>query len=95
MKMYEISYTKVADKFFLLHEDIRRDYETAIQELMFSDHPERVDVKRIKGKRSIYYRIRLGEWRVIYTVVNQKIVVITTLLAGSRGDIYKKMRGLK
>ena len=93
--MYEISYTKVADKFFLLHEDIRRDYETAIQELMFSDHPERVDVKRIKGKRSIYYRIRLGEWRVIYTVVNQKIVVITTLLAGSRGDIYKKMRGLK
>ena len=42
-----------------------------------------------------YYRIRLGDYRVVYAVINGKIVVITTLLAGSRGDVYKKMSGLK
>ena len=54
------------------------------------DHPETVDVKRIKGKRSDYYRIRLGGWRVVYTLINGEIVVITVLLAGPRGDVYKK-----
>ena len=52
-------------------------------------------MKRIKGKRSIYYRIRLGGWRVIYAVINGKIIVVTTILAGSRGDIYKKAKDIR
>lgn len=92
---YEIEYTKNADKFFVKHEDVREQYEDAIRELLVGDHPEKVDVKRIKGKRSNYYRIRLGDNRVVYTIINEKIVVITTLLAGPRGDVYKKMNGLK
>ncbi len=89
---YEIRYTKASEKFFSSHEDVRAQYEEAIRRLITGDHPESVDVKRIKGKRSIYYRIRLGGWRVIYAVINGKIIVITTILAGSRGDIYKKQR---
>lgn len=92
---YEIQYTKAAEKFLLAHEDIREQYEDAIRELLVGDHPETVDVKRIKGKKNFYYRIRIGGNRVIYTVINGKIVVVTTLLAGSRGDVYKKMSGLK
>lgn len=92
---YEIQYTKVADKFFKEHEDIREDYKEALKELLVGEHPEKVDVKRIKGKKNDYYRIRLGSYRVIYTVINGKIVVISTLLAGARGAIYKKMDGLK
>ncbi len=92
---YEIGYTKAADKFFVLHEDVRTEYEDAIKELLVGEHPEKVDVKKIKGKRSDYFRIRLGGWRVIYTLIAGKIVVIQTLTAGSRGDIYKKMDGLK
>lgn len=92
---YEIQYTKAADKFFKEHEDIREDYKEALKELLVGEHPEKVDVKRIKGKKNDYYRIRLGSYRVIYTVINGKIVVISTLLAGARGDIYKKMDGLK
>ncbi|MBR4574497.1 MAG: type II toxin-antitoxin system RelE/ParE family toxin [Lachnospiraceae bacterium] len=49
----------------------------------------------MKGKRGEYYRIKLGGYRVIYTVINGTIVVISTLLAGSRGDVYKKMSGMK
>ena len=92
---YEIQYTKAAEKFMRSHEDIREAYESAIDELLTGEHPEQIDVKRIVGKRSDYYRVRLGNWRVIYTVINGVIVVVNTILAGSRGDIYKKMSGLK
>lgn len=92
---YEIQYTKAADKFLKTHEEVRDRYETSIRELLVGDHPEKIDVKKIKGKRNDYYRIRLDGYRVVYTIINDKIVVIVTLLAGTRGDIYKKMDGLK
>lgn len=92
---YEIQYTKIADKFFQLHEDVRDQYEAAIKELLVGDHPEKIDVKRIRGKRNDYYRIRLGGYRVVYAIINGKIVVVNTILAGARGNVYKKMNGLK
>ncbi len=92
---FDIQYTKAADKFFAEHEEIREQYESSIKELLVGEHPERVDVKRIKGKRNSYYRIKLGGYRVIYTLINGVIVVVTTLLAGPRGDVYKKTGGLR
>ncbi len=92
---YLIQYTRVADKFFTSHEDVREEYENALKELITGEHPESVDVKSIKGKRGEYYRIRLGNYRVVYAIIDGVIVVITTLLAGPRGDVYKKMQGLK
>jgi mRNA interferase RelE/StbE len=92
---YEIQYTKAADKFFKNHEDVREQYEETLKELLVGEHPEKVDVKRIKGKRGSYFRIRLNNYRVVYAVINGKIVVIQTLLAGPRGDVYKKMTGVK
>ncbi len=92
---YEIQYTKAADKFFKAHEDVRSEYKEALKELLIGEHPEKVDVKKIRGKKNDYYRIKLGAYRVIYTVINGKVVVIMTILAGARGDIYKKMDGLK
>ena len=89
-RQIEIRYTKAADKFFVKHEDVRERYESSLCELLIGDHPERVDVKKIKGRSGNYFRIRLGEWRVIYTVANGKVIVVETILAGSRGDVYKK-----
>ena len=92
---FEIHYAKAAEKFFVKHENIRLQYELALKKLMTDDHPEEVDLKKIRGKRNDYYRIRLGGYRVIYTIINGKIVVINTILAGPRGDVYKKMSGQK
>lgn len=92
---YEIQYVKTADKFFKDHEDVREEYEDAIKELLVGEHPEKIDVKRIKGKKNNYYRIKLDGYRVVYTLINNTIVVVNTMLAGPRGDIYKKMNGLK
>ena len=92
---YDIQYTKVAERFFKAHEDVRDQYEAAIKELLIGENPGKVDVKRIKGKRNDYYRIRLGNYRVVYALINGKIVVVDTILAGARGDVYKKMSGVK
>ena len=51
---YEIQYTKAAEKFFKTHEEIRKAYEAAIEELLIGTHPEKVDVKRIRGKKSSF-----------------------------------------
>ncbi|MEE3481637.1 MAG: type II toxin-antitoxin system RelE/ParE family toxin [Lachnospiraceae bacterium] len=95
MIAFEIQYTKAADKFLKRHEDIREHYEQDLVRLLTDDHPEDVDVKRIRGKHSVYYRIRIGTYRVLYTLSARKIIVVSTVLAGNRGDIYKKMGGLK
>ncbi len=92
MIQYEIQYTKAADKFLKEHESLRADYENAIGELIAGEHPESVDVRRIQGKRGTYYRIRLGNYRVVYTVINGIVVVVCTLLAEPGGDVYKKCR---
>ena len=89
--VYEICYTRAAEKFFRKHEDLRSRYEKSIAELICGEHPEEIDVKKIKGNRQNYYRIRLGSYRVIYTLINGKIVTVFTWKAGSRGDIYKKL----
>ena len=83
---YEIQYTKKAEKFFKKHEKVREQYELSIQRLITDDHPEEIDVKKISGKMNEYFRIRLGNYRVIYAVINKRIVVINTLLAGARGE---------
>ena len=54
------------------------------------EHPERVDVKRIRGKLNSHYRIRLGDYRVVYAVINGKIVVITTLFWLVRAAMFTR-----
>ncbi|MBQ7606327.1 MAG: type II toxin-antitoxin system RelE/ParE family toxin [Firmicutes bacterium] len=77
---YLIQHTRAAEKFFVLHEDVRDEYENALKELITGEHPEKVDVKSIKGKRGVYYRIRVGNYRVVYAIIADTIVVINTLL---------------
>lgn len=54
----------------------------AIQKL-----PEQGDTKSLKGHAG-FYRLRVGDYRIIYTVENEKLVVVVTD-AGNRGQIYK------
>ena len=76
--------------------DVREQYEDAIKELLVGDHPEKVDVKRIKGRRNDYYRIKLGGYRVVYAIINGKIIVISTILAGVPGyTLLRNSLGMK
>lgn len=81
--MYQILIKKPAKKFMdkLPLQDKRRIL-FAIQQL-----PETGDIKKMRGYDD-YYRLRVGDYRIIYTVDNDQLLVCV-VAAGNWGDIYK------
>ena len=49
--------------------------------------PDSGDIKQLKGETS-YFRLRVGDYRIIYRVEHNVLTVIVTN-AGNRGQIYK------
>ena len=45
--------------------------------------------KPLKGEFKNYRRLRIGQYRVIYSVI-KKIITVQILRVGSRGSVYKK-----
>jgi len=85
--VYKISYTKEAEKSLL---KIQRKTAKLIREKMdaiavdpFADHP---NAKKLQGREG--YRLRVGDWRVIYKIENEQLVIIVLKVA-SRGEVYK------
>jgi mRNA interferase RelE/StbE len=58
----------------------------ALIELRTAPRPD--GVKKLKGKQSGLYRIRVGSYRVIYSI-NDKIVYVSVIWIGQRGGAYK------
>jgi len=52
-----------------------------------AESPDRrdLDIKKLEGRNG--YRLRVGDWRVIYTVGG---LVLAIERIGPRGDVYKK-----
>ena len=83
---YNIIIEKPAEKFIMkLSRPEKERVLKAIYEL-----PNGTDIKQLKGKRSKgYYRLRIGDYRVIYTINNGKLL-IHIIDVGNRGQIYNK-----
>ena len=60
---------------------------TAIDMLVYGIKESGLDIKKLLGRPE--WRIRLGGWRVLFTIDSDKIV-ITVISIASRGDVYKK-----
>lgn len=58
--------------------------KTAIASL--ADNPRPYGYKKLKGENA--YRIRVGDYRIIYEIDNGKIIV-TVVSVGHRKDMYK------
>lgn len=50
--------------------------------------PDGTDISKLQGTENLY-RLRIGDYRIIYTVDNGKLIVIV-IDAGNRGQIYNK-----
>lgn len=83
---YTIVIEKMAEKFIVkLPKTEKERILKAIYRL-----PEGNDIKELKGKKNKgVYRLRLGSYRVIYTVDNGRLIVCV-IDAGNRGDVYKR-----
>ena len=48
-----------------------------------ADHP---NAKKLQGREG--YRLRVGDWGVLYTIQSEKLVIVVLKVA-SRGEAYK------
>jgi len=48
-----------------------------------------IDLKSLQGDKKGYYRIRVGNIRIIFSFLENQLVVVSVENIGFRGDIYK------
>ena len=83
---YTIIIEKPAEKFIMrLAQPEKERVLRAIHGL-----PHKGDIRRLQGKKSRgMYRLRVGPYRILYTVDNGQLVVCV-VDAGNRGQIYNR-----
>jgi mRNA interferase RelE/StbE len=85
--VYAIAYTKQAAKSL---QRMPRNMAQLIREKLeiiavdpYADHP---NANKLQGREG--YRLRVGDWRVIYKIQNEQLIIVVLKIA-SRGEIYK------
>ncbi|MDO4439222.1 MAG: type II toxin-antitoxin system RelE/ParE family toxin [Eubacteriales bacterium] len=83
---YTIDIKKRAEKFIIkLPKPEKERVLKAIYQL-----PEGEDIRQLKGKKNKgLLRLRVGDYRIIYSVDNGKLIVYV-IDAGNRGEIYNR-----
>ena len=69
-----------------LPRDLQRRLGAAIDGLVLNPRPR--GCVQLKGQDRIFYRIRVGDWRIIYTIEDDILVVLVGEL-GPRGGVYR------
>ena len=84
--MYSIRINKAAQKSLA---KISQPYQDKIIVAMrdLGNEPRPLGCKKLSGRNA--WRIRVGDYRIIYEIQNSELVVIV-ILAGHRSEIYKK-----
>ncbi|MCB8934230.1 MAG: type II toxin-antitoxin system RelE/ParE family toxin [Anaerolineae bacterium] len=85
--MYQVLYTKQAKRALLklphsVAQNIREKLTTIAQEPYSRHH----NVTKLQNRPG--YRLRVGDWRVIYDVDNGKLIILVLKIA-SRGEVYR------
>ncbi len=66
----------------------RQAVRNAIAALAEEPYPR--GVKKLRGHPGLW-RIRVGGWRVVYTVEDDRLLVLMLMIA-ARGDVYERLR---
>ena len=83
---YSIEYKKKAKKFLDEHPKEKIHFNKAFTDIANKDYKS-YDIKKMVAASDIY-RLRLGKYRALFTVINDKLVILV-LDIDSRGQIYK------
>ena len=83
---YEVSYSKQAIKTLArMPKNQAEKIVAKVEQLAQNPEAQAANVKKLQG--SDYYRLRVGDYRVIYSMDNGRLT-ITVVKVGSRGDVY-------
>jgi mRNA interferase RelE/StbE len=84
--LYRIDYDEeVFSQLAKIPRNVRETIMVAIEERL-SVNPFRF--KYFSGELKRYYRLRIGDYRVIYHILNKEVTVLTVKI-GTRGNVYK------
>ncbi len=76
---------KAARQLKALSVEIRQDISLTIQSL--ANDPRPIGVKKLSGEKDIY-RVRVGNYRVLYRIVD-KVLVVVVVSVGHRREVYR------
>ena len=84
---YRIEYTPVASKFLrgLRDQKLLKRFDAAISEL--SENPRPAGSTKLTGLP--YWRLRVGDYRIVYRIQDDVLVVLVVEI-GHRREIYRK-----
>jgi mRNA interferase RelE/StbE len=90
LKGYKLFYQESARKNLKnLDPQITLAIEEKLKDLV--EGVEGLDIKKLKGFDHLTYRLRHGQYRIIYEVHNKEIIVLVVAI-GHRQSIYKRYR---
>ncbi|MBN1318236.1 MAG: type II toxin-antitoxin system RelE/ParE family toxin [Anaerolineales bacterium] len=85
--MYKITYTKQAYKALRrIPKNVATSIRTKLDHIAKDPFTTHSNVTKLQNRPG--YRLRAGDWRVIYEIRKEEIVILV-LKIGSRGEIYK------
>jgi mRNA interferase RelE/StbE len=85
--MYELQYSKTAiKKLRKIPPDLVKRIQEKLLEIAKNPYDDHPNAKKLVGRDG--YRLRVGDWRVIYEIDNDKIVILV-LTIDTRGGVYK------
>lgn len=88
LRRYRIEFAPAADRDFrALAEDVRRRLRPRIDAL--AENPRPHGVETLEGEKSLH-RIRVGDYRIIYQIRDDVLMVLVVRL-GHRRDVYRKL----
>lgn len=86
--MYKIELAREAEKFI-------RDQNKALQTKLvivlrkLAENPRPAKATKLKGLDELY-RVRVGSYRIVYTIEDQKLLILIVRIA-HRKDVYKRL----
>ena len=85
--MYRIVFTRSAAKSLQkMPRDVARLVREKLEKIAVDPYASHPNATKLQGRDG--YRLRLGDWRVIYEVQNDKLVILVLKIA-SRGEVYR------
>ena len=76
---------KAARQLKALSVEVRQDITLTIQSV--ANEPRPIGVKKLSGEKDIY-RVRVGNYRVLYRIVD-KVLVVVVVSVGHRREVYR------
>jgi mRNA interferase RelE/StbE len=88
LRRYRIEFAPAADRDFrALAEDVRRRLRPRIDAL--AENPRPHGVETLEGEKNLY-RIRVGDYRIIYQIRDDVLVVLIVRI-GHRREVYRNL----